>query len=99
MEKIDPKQPPQTKARGDFNVDDMNQVRQLVDSLSTDEKSEVSTILRSCAGEMTLKRGVPMAILITGIMHYTRDKLPTNLQKGPRKWLFTGMLASGAVSC
>lgn len=40
-----------------FNPDDMIQVKQLVDSLSPDEKNEIGAILRKCAGEMTLTRG------------------------------------------
>lgn len=51
------RQPQQSTGPSDFDVEDLNQVRNLVDTLSPQEKNEVVTILRSCAGETTLKRG------------------------------------------
>ena len=50
-------QSPQKFNNGEFNPNDLNQVRQLVDILSPDERDEIGKMLRSCAGEMTLKRG------------------------------------------
>lgn len=40
---------------------------------------------------------VPLALLVVGGMHFMREKLPVHLQSGFRKFLFQGMVVSGAV--
>jgi hypothetical protein len=47
-----------------FNVNDINQIRELVERLSPEDRKEISTMLRSCAAESMVIRGSETLIFI-----------------------------------
>lgn len=69
----------------------------LLKRLSSDDQEELGKILRNCTYEMTVTRGLPFSVLVTGSLYFARSKLPEKLRFGPKGWPFYALIGFGSL--
>uniref|UniRef100_A0A1I7X9I9 OCIA domain-containing protein n=1 Tax=Heterorhabditis bacteriophora TaxID=37862 RepID=A0A1I7X9I9_HETBA len=74
------------------------QLRHLLEVISSDEHNEIKTIARGCAREMTLKYGIPFSFGVTGTLYYARTRLPPKYHFGPKGWPFYFMMGFASLT-
>ncbi|KHN73267.1 hypothetical protein Tcan_11996 [Toxocara canis] len=74
------------------------EVQFLLQKLSSDEQKELGQVLKKCTTEMTLTRGLPFAAAVIGSLYLARQRLPTALHFGPKKWPFYFVVGIGALT-
>ncbi|VDK41780.1 unnamed protein product [Anisakis simplex] len=74
------------------------QVQFLLQKLSSDEQKELGNMLKTCTTEMTFTRGLPFAAAVVGSLYFARQRLPTVLHFGPKKWPFYVVVGIGALT-
>ncbi|CAJ0592639.1 unnamed protein product [Cylicocyclus nassatus] len=74
------------------------ELQQLLNKLSTDERNELTGKLRQCTQEMTMTRGIPITAAVLGSLYYARTRLPAQYHFGPKGWPFYAFLGVGTLT-